>query len=428
MPQISDTLALPCGVHLPNRLLKSAMTEGLATATGQATERHVTLYRRWSQGGVGTLVTGNVMVDYRYLERAGNIVIDGNGGEDRLAALAEAGTQAGNQLWMQISHPGRQCTRFANRKPVAPSSIGLKAGGVFARPRALSADDIQKIIGKYAHVAGVAKATGFTGVQVHGAHGYLISQFLSPRTNQRDDAWGGSLENRARLLLETVRAVRATVGPDFPIAVKLNSADFSKNGFSLDESCQVAQWLEAEGLDLLEISGGTYEDFKLLDGSTRKSGSTLAREAYFIDYAQQIRRAVKMPLAITGGFRSREVMDQALADDALDVIGIARPTCPAPDCGHEVLKQDSYRLPEYEANLRIGRGFFGPFSSNNLIKMLNVQGAVSWFYQQIIAVSEGRPVPERSSLLWAYCRYYWREIRLSLARSRALRAAGLSLD
>ncbi|MGJ8669976.1 MAG: NADH:flavin oxidoreductase/NADH oxidase family protein [Oceanococcus sp.] len=428
MTTIADTLELPCGVKLPNRLLKSAMTEGLATPLGLATESHTTLYKRWSEGGVGTLVTGNVMVDYRFLERAGNIVVDGNGGEDALARVAEAGTVAGNQLWMQISHPGRQCTRFSNRHPVAPSAIGLELAGMFAKPRVLSGDEIRVLIGKYAHVAKVAKTTGFTGVQIHGAHGYLISQFLSPRTNQRDDEWGGSLENRARLLLETVRTVRQAVGADFPVTVKLNSADFSKNGFSLDDSCQVAQWLEAEGLDLLEISGGTYEDFKLLDGSTRKSGSTLAREAYFIDYAKQIRAAVKTPLAITGGFRSRDVMESALQDNALDVIGIARPTCAMPDAGQRLLADENFRLPEFEANLQVGKGWFGPYSSNSLMKTLNVQGAVSWFYQQIIAAAAGRPVPEKSSLIWAYLHYNWREIRLAIKRSRQLKAAGLSLD
>lgn len=427
MTTINDPITLPCGVTLPNRLFKSAMTEGLATPLGHATEAHATLYRRWAEGGVGTLVTGNVMVDYRYLERAGNIVIDGNGGEAELARLAKAGTSKGNQLWMQISHPGRQCTKFANANPVAPSDVGLNVGGLFGRPRALRSDEIRTIIGKYAHVAKVAKAAGFTGVQIHGAHGYLISQFLSPRTNQRTDEWGGSLENRARLLLETVRAVRAAVGPEYPVSVKLNSADFSKNGFSLEESCLVAQWLDKEGLDLLEISGGTYEDFKLLDGSTRKSDSTLAREAYFIDYAKQIRDVVKMPLAITGGFRSRSVMDEALGTNQLDVIGIARPTCAMPDAGAQLLANPAFKLPEYEANLRLGRGWFGPFSSNNLMKTLNVQAAVSWFYQQIVACAAGKPMPDQSGLFKAYILYYWREIGMAIARRRALKAKGLGL-
>lgn len=428
MTQLADALQLPCGVTLPNRLLKSAMTEGLADPLGRATPRHATLYRRWSEGGVGLLISGNVMVDYRYLERPGNIVSDGNGGEATLAQMAAAGTAAGNQLWMQISHPGRQCTRLSNREPLAPSAVQLRLGGLFGQPREMSEEDIRAAIAGYARVAGAARTAGFTGVQVHGAHGYLLSQFLSPRTNRRDDAWGGPLQNRARMLLETVRAVRATVGPDYPVSVKLNSADFSKNGFTLEESCQVAQWLQAEGLDLLEISGGTYEDFAPLDGSTRKSDSTIAREAYFLEYAREIRRAVTLPLAITGGFRSRPVMDSALAEGALDVIGLARPLCVEPDAGHKLLTDPQYRLPEPEEGLRLGPGVFGPYSSVALLKALNVQASVAWFYRQIIALSEGRAVPEPMGALRAYARHMRDEIGLAMARRRQLRAAGRDLQ
>lgn len=428
MSLLGEALTLPCGAQLPNRLLKSAMTEGLADPLGRATPQHCTLYRRWSEGGVGTLVSGNIMVDYRFLERPGNVVVDRNGGEAELAKLAEAGTTAGNQFWAQISHPGRQCTRFSNAHPMAPSAVGLKAGGMFAKPRVMSEDDIRTAIQDYSRVAGVVKRCGFTGVQIHGAHGYLLSQFLSPRTNQRSDQWGGSLDNRARMLLEVVRAVRAEVGADFPVAVKLNSADFSKNGFSLEESCQVAQWLELEGLDLLEISGGTYEDLKLVDGSERRSDSTLAREAYFVEYARDIRAAVKTPLCITGGFRSRSVMDEALSQSVLDVIGIARPTCVEPDAGRKLLADSNYRLPEPEANLYLFRaGFMGPSSSSSFIRLANTQAAVSWFYRQIIALSQGRKVPDQASAFVAYLNYLLRENRLAGQRRRELRKAGLGL-
>lgn len=425
---LADTLRLPCGVELPNRLLKSAMTEGLASPLGNATDRHNTLYRRWSEGGVGTIVTGNIMIDYRFLERPGNIVVDRNGGEDALSRLAEAGTKAGNQLWGQISHPGRQCTRLSNNRPFAPSAVELSALGMFAKPRVMSGDDIRTAIADYARVAGVLKNCGFTGVQIHGAHGYLLSQFLSPRTNHRDDEWGGSLENRARFLLEAVRSVRASVGPDFPVAVKLNSADFSKNGFSLEDSCQVAQWLEQEGLDLLEISGGTYEELKLVDGSERKSDSTLAREAYFIEYAKDIRAAVKTPLCITGGFRSRAVMDEALSQGALDVVGIARPTCVDPNAGRNLIADEKYRLPEPELGLKLFKGsLLGPNSKYAVMRLLNAQSLVSWFYQQIIALSEDRKVPVSASAFSAYISYFTREMGLSSKRRKALKAAGLSL-
>jgi 2,4-dienoyl-CoA reductase-like NADH-dependent reductase (Old Yellow Enzyme family) len=208
------------------------MTEGLADARNRATGRHVTLYRRWADGGAGLLLTGNVQVDRRYLERAGNIVIDGSQEPAQLAALeamAEAGTSGGTHLWMQISHAGRQTPKLVAAEPVGPSDIPLAIpGGRFGKPRALTGDEIHDVIARFAAVAAVAKQTGFTGLQIHSAHGYLLSEFLSPRVNLRDDEWGGRLENRARLLLDTVRAVRSRVGPDYPIAVKLNSADCSR--------------------------------------------------------------------------------------------------------------------------------------------------------------------------------------------------------
>src|SRR6185503_14042633 len=142
--------------------------------------------------------------------------------------------------------PGRQCTRVVSSRPVAPSAVTVELGGFFARPRALEDAEIVEIIGKYARTAAIAKRAGFTGVQVHGAHGYLCSQFLSPRTNLRADRWGGSLENRARFLLEVVRAIRARVGPAFPVGVKLNTADFQRGGFDAGEAVEVAAMLEAE--------------------------------------------------------------------------------------------------------------------------------------------------------------------------------------
>ena len=236
MPCLStciDSLQLPCGVALPNRLLKSAMTEGLADRYDRATERHVTLYRRWSEGGTGTLITGNVMIDRRFLERPGNVVIEDKDGLEQLRRWAEAGTVAGNQLWMQISHPGRQCSKSSSRRPLAPSDVQLKLMGNFGRPIAMTAQDIQEALDRFARAAGIAREAGFTGVQLHAAHGYLISEFLSPRLNRRNDDWGGSLAARARFLLEAVARTRRVVGSDYPLAVKLNSADFQKGGFSL---------------------------------------------------------------------------------------------------------------------------------------------------------------------------------------------------
>jgi len=340
-------LQLPCGATLPNRLAKAAMTEGLADAAMRATGRHVRLYRRWSEGGAGLSITGNVMVDRRYLERPGNVAIDlsyppsvDGLARRRLREWAEAGTVAGNHLWMQISHPGRQTPRYLASRPVGASEVQLDLLGNYAKPRALAESEILDIVRAFAQAAATARECGFTGVQVHAAHGYLISSFLSPVTNRRTDAWGGSLPNRARLLLETVAAVRRAVGDDFPVSVKLNSDDFRQGGFSHEDCLAVVDLLNGQSVDLLEISGGNYEQPRLLGVAGRAGDavavrpSTRGREAYFLPYASAIRKVVAMPLMVTGGFRSRQAMEAALEGGDTDVIGIARPFCtdPAASC------------------------------------------------------------------------------------------------
>ena len=228
---LAAVLRLPCGGTLPNRLAKAAMTEGLADMAMRATERHAQLYRRWSEGGAGLSITGNVMVDRRYLERPGNVAIDLSYPSSvdalarrRLREWAEAGTVAGNHLWMQISHAGRQTPRYVASRPVGASDVRLDLLGNYARPRALSEREILDIVRGFAQAAAIARECGFTGVQVHAAHGYLISSFLSPVTNRRTGAWGGSLPNRARLLLETVTAVRRAVGDEVVVTWQIGDA------------------------------------------------------------------------------------------------------------------------------------------------------------------------------------------------------------
>jgi len=418
-------------VALPNRLVKAAMTEGLANADDQATPAHEILYRRWSHGGAGLLITGNVMIDRRYLERPGNVAIDGNGGEEALQRWARAGTEAGNQLWMQISHPGRQATRMSTSSPVSASDVGLKLVGMFARPRPLTEEGIQDVIRRFAQAADVARRAGFTGVQVHAAHGYLLSQFLSPITNHRQDRWGGSLENRARLLREAVRAVRASVGEDFPISVKLNSADFQRGGFQPHECSQVAVWLESDGVDLLEVSGGTYEQPRLLGHSGRAESSetplresTRRREAYFLDYARLIRRCTRIPLMVTGGFRSRQAMEDALADDELDAVGLARPLCVDVDLPCHLLDGSVDSAISYEKQLPFKSRWFGPASPLLLFKFINVQGETAWFYRQIVRLARGEAPDRDLSLLRALVQHLLAET--GLARGRTARRRGLN--
>jgi 2,4-dienoyl-CoA reductase-like NADH-dependent reductase (Old Yellow Enzyme family) len=397
---LNSRLVLPCGASVENRLCKAAMTEGVADASNRATERHVTLYRRWAEGGAAVLLTGNVQVDRRYLERAGNIAIDGPQDRSQLAALeamADAGTTSGAHLWMQISHAGRQTPKLVATEPVGPSEIPVALpGGRFGKPRALSGDEIRDVIERFAFVAGVAKQAGFTGVQVHGAHGYLLSEFLSPRVNVRDDEWGGSVENRARLLLDTVREVRARVGLDFPVTVKLNSADFQKGGFSFDDCLHVIEMLNEEGLDLLEISGGNYEQPKLMGirglepvFEEKVQESTRAREAYFFDYAVAASQVAKMPLMVTGGFRSAQGMGEALSGGDVDMIGLARPLCVDPNFPAKIMSGELQEAPDVETGLRIGPGIFGPNSPFAMIKAINGFARIGWYYEQIYRLADG---------------------------------------
>lgn len=339
MTTLSDPLELRAGTTLSNRFAKSAMSERLGTPEGAVSEELVALYARWSRSGAGLLVTGNVMVDRTALGESGNVFVEDERDLDGLRAWATAAKSGGARVYMQINHPGRQSPRHLSRRPVAPSTIGLKgAGPLFAKPRALESHEIEEIVARFAETARIAKKAGFDGVQIHGAHGYLVSQFLSPYTNRRDDAWGGDPERRGRFLIEVVRAVRAAVGEGFPVALKLNSADFQKGGFDEPESMALLERLDGEGLDLLEISGGTYESAKMFEETVPTRTSSKRREAFFADYVEKARARIRCPLMLTGGFRTKAGMEDAIASGAVDVVGLARPMAVEPDLPRAILE------------------------------------------------------------------------------------------
>jgi 2,4-dienoyl-CoA reductase-like NADH-dependent reductase (Old Yellow Enzyme family) len=338
MPATPDQpLTLPNGAVLPNRLGKSAMSESLGTVDNRMTDALPRLYARWAAGGTGLLITGNVMVDRRHLGEPNNVALEDDRDMALLRAWARAGKANGTTLWMQLNHPGRQVIRFIDPDPVAPSAVPFRQDmqAMFATPRALTDAEVRDIVARFANAARLAEQAGFDGVQIHGAHGYLVSQFLSPLTNRRDDDWGGSPEKRMRFVVEVYRAIRAATQPGFCVSIKLNSADFQRGGFSEEESIEVARTLADLGMDLIEISGGTYEQPEMSGGKVRTS--TREREAYFLDYARRIRAVVKAPLMVTGGFRSAVAMRAALADGATDVVGLARPLVNEPDLSAAVL-------------------------------------------------------------------------------------------
>ncbi|XOZ32648.1 NADH:flavin oxidoreductase/NADH oxidase family protein [Halomonadaceae bacterium KBTZ08] len=342
-PQLNDEMTLQRGRPIKNRLAKSAMSEQLGNARHDPDERLARLYRSWADGGIGLAMTGNVMIDRNALGEPKNVVLDEQSDLEAFRHWAEQGQANATQLWMQLNHPGKQIPKFLNSQPVAPSAVPLGGGleKMFATPRALEADEINTIVDQFARSARLAQENGFAGVQIHGAHGYLVSQFLSPRHNLREDEWGGSAENRRRFVLAVYHAIRDTVGPDFPVGIKLNSADFMKDGFSEEESMDVVRALSEAGIDLIEISGGTYEAPAMTGFRAKKEN---AREAYFLDYADAVRRHTDVPLMVTGGFRSAPAMQQALDSGATDFIGLARPLAVDPELPRTLLSNPQAKL------------------------------------------------------------------------------------
>ena len=392
---LAQPLSLPRGVVLKNRLVKSAMSEALGTLDNRPTEKLERLYGTWAAGGISLCITGNVMIDRRALGEPGNVVIEDERDLDALRRWANAGSADGTALWMQINHPGKQSPKGLNRETVAPSAIafGAEMATFFATPRELSAAEIEELVARYGRTAGIAKKAGFSGVQIHGAHGYLVSQFLSPRHNRREDDWGGTPEKRRRFVLAVLAAMRREVGEDFPIGIKLNSADFQRGGFSEEESLDAIRALVAAGIDLVEISGGTYEAPNMTGVPQQRASvkdSTRKREAYFLEFAEKARALVpaSVPLMVTGGFRSAAGMAEALQGGAIDLVGIARSLAMEPDLPARLLAGGE---PRHAVRpIRTG------------IAMIDRMALmeVSWYTRQLHRIGTGRaPRPDESGLV-----------------------------
>lgn len=383
MSSLSEPLDLPCGVRLPNRIAKAALSEALGDADNSPDERIVTLYRRWAQGGYGLLITGNIMVDRNHLGEPGNIVIEDGRALARLTEWTKAAHDGGAAIFAQLNHPGRQSNLLAlGHKPVAPSPVPLAMPGA-ATPRELTATEIEDIIDRFATAAAVCEEAGFDGVELHAAHGYLVTQFLSPLTNLRTDEWGGTAERRMRFLIEVVRRVRQRVSPGFAVAVKLNSADFQRGGFTEEDSRAVVAALAGEAVDLIEVSGGNYES-PAMGGSA--APTTRAREAYFLDYARSVRReAGAVPIAVTGGFRNRTAMEEALSAGDCDLVGIARPTVTATDAAASLLDGRAATLETHEIQAGM-RPLLGRLTD---LKALDGFLNISWNVDQLHRLARG---------------------------------------
>ena len=361
-PEVLDrSLELPCGATLKNRIAKSAMSDSLADGQGEPTAAQIRLYERWAEGGLGLSIIGEVQGDPRCAEKPGNLVLGPHSDRAALAELARRGTVNAAHLWTQLGHAGALAHPPIS-EPKGPSPLdldGLQCAG-------LTGDEVGDIPRRFARTALRAREAGFTGVQIHAAHGFLLSQFLSPLFNRRTDGYGGSIEGRSRLVREAIDAVRAAVGPGFPIGIKLNATDMLEGGLTMTDALEVVRMLDGTSVDLIDVSGGTY----FPGASAASHGSS--GQPYFLDFAERARTVTAIPLMTTGGFRSRAQAGEAVASGATDLVGLAR-----------ALVLD----PELPATWLTGAGGDPPFPR---FEHAPPGGITAWYTLRLTALGEDR--------------------------------------
>ncbi len=371
-----EPVELPCGVSLKNRIAKSAMSDSLGDGTGHPTSEQIRLYQRWANGGVAISIIGEVQGTADYAEKPGNLVLNEASELDRFRQLAQKGGENSTQLWLQLGHAAA-LAYAPTSNPKGPSALdlpGLQCGE-------LTRDEIRRLPSEFARTADLARQAGFGGVQIHAAHGFLLSQFLSPLFNRRGDDYGGTIANRMRLLLETIGAVRAAVGSDFPVAVKLNSSDQLEGGFDEDDALKVTAALDRSSIDLLDISGGTY-----FPGAASASDGA-GRGPYFLDFARRARGLTRKPLMLTGGFKTRAQAEDALAGGAIDIVGLARALVLEPS------------LPELWRTGQLPEPVFPRFSSPP------EGGITAWYTMRLTAIGADSETPEFGDLEQAVMEY-----------------------
>ncbi len=409
---LNQPIELPCGALLANRVAKAAMSEQLAGRHSEPGAALCRLYRRWSASGAGLLITGNVMVDPEGTSEPGQVVLCDDQHLGAFGRWAQAARSGGAPVWMQINHAGRQVPRSLRRWALAPSAVGL--GALFATPRALQANEIARLVQRHADTAALAERAGFDGVQIHAAHGYLASQFLSPLSNLRTDGYGGTPERRRRYLLEVIEAVRGAVGPSVAVSVKLNSADFARDAALAEEALSHVRALDQAPIDLLEISGGDFRSAAMLGvaGPGTEGVAMSPREGYFLDFARRARQGTKKPLMLTGGFRRARSMEAALASGAVDVIGLARPLVFEPEL--------PVRLLQTSAGARAASALAPWPPTPRATGLFGGLREVAWHTVRIWRLARGGASDSDLSPLWAGLQYlgrqWWQQWRLNPRR------------
>jgi 2,4-dienoyl-CoA reductase-like NADH-dependent reductase (Old Yellow Enzyme family) len=310
------------GMKMRNRTVRSATWEGMCEPDGRPTQKLIDCYENLARGGVGLIISGYTFVRADGKGLPGKMGIHTDDFESDFKNLTDAVHAAGGTIAIQLVHAGGQTTaQNAGRQPLAPSSI--QADQFPEVPAELSRDDISDLVAAFGAGARRAKAWGFDAVQLHGAHGFLINQFLSPLTNRRTDEYGGSIENRSRFLLEVYQKVRQEVGENYPVLIKLNAADNMDGGLEIDDAIYVAKALEAAGIDAIEVSTGTPASGD--KSPVREKINTPEKEAYNLGPALGIKKEVNCPVMVVGGFRSYEVLEKVLRDNDISYISMSRP-------------------------------------------------------------------------------------------------------
>jgi 2,4-dienoyl-CoA reductase-like NADH-dependent reductase (Old Yellow Enzyme family) len=290
------------------------MSDSLGNGEGDPTEAQVRLYERWAEGGAAVSIIGEVQGDPRYPEKPGNLVFGANSDRQAIQSLVTRGTIDGAHLWPQLGHAGA-LSHAPISQPKGPSALnleGLQCAG-------MSLEEVEDLPSMYARTAAFAKDAGFGGVHIHAGHGFLLSQFLSPLFNRRDDGYGGSIEARCQVVLKVIDAVRYVVGPSFPIGIKINSTDKLEGGLTEDDALEVVRLLDQSSVDLIDISGGTY-----FPGAKASSDGVSDSGPYFLDFARRAKGVTDVPLMLTGGFERREQAADAVASGAVDMVSLAR--------------------------------------------------------------------------------------------------------
>nr|AHZ63797.1 NADH:flavin oxidoreductase/NADH oxidase [Metarhizium rileyi] len=400
--KIARPLTLPCGLTVPNRLAKAALAEGWGDKNMLPDPSLVETYGSWADGEWGLIMTGNVQVDAAYLgTREDNAVNDDIPREQHLESWrkwAKVCSRNGTPAIVQLNHPGRQSLPGAGShgffgKTIAPSVVPVRLGDgliarfmsalIFGSPREMDAADVQHVVGRFAEGAKLSYEAGFAGIEIHAAHGYLLAQFLSSKTNKRTDAYGGSPKRRARIIVEIIKAIRAVVPKEFCVGIKLNSVDHQSQK-ELDECIEQLEAIVDAGIDFLEISGGTYENPEKMTGKVNPTVSerTAAREAFFLEFAHVIRDRFKgVPLMVTGGFRSRQGMEAAIRDGGCDLVGIGRPAIINPF----LPKNTIFNAEVDDEQARLYAKNVAPSWLSKVLGMRSVNGAAEtlWYVQQI---------------------------------------------